>query len=294
MPSGLWMDLVIAPGNMQGAVRLEFDVARRLNADRSTFGGIIKLPVEMSHELKRTPLMLSGALRFAGEQEGLAIPAQTPLVNENTLRIPISDEQLQRLEDKRAGGAPMFDLTLRGIGTVNNEVVILNCTHPLNLPIPIEEWIKVLDQLGFGKHRLIELPPVPKRNEKVWNEAAVQIEAAARRLLTADSGAAMTEARTALQRTLDAVAISLNITPLKGSPIGPFADQIAEKLAVLHQAKSDDPYKALADAVRLAKSTAGFASDPPHSGFSTAERIHAELALSIATTLYTYFAKTVR
>jgi hypothetical protein len=104
----------------------------------------------------------------------------------------------------------------------------------------------------------------------------------------------LTEARTALQRTLDAVALCLGLTPVKGGPIGPFADQIAAALDATHQKKSDDPYATLADAVRLSKSCAGFASDPPHTGLSTTERIYAELALSIATTLYTYFGRTLR
>jgi hypothetical protein len=170
MPTGLWLDLMIAPNHSQGAVRLEFDVARRLAADRSTFGGVIKLPAEVSRDLTGTPLMLAGTLRMTGEREGLSIPAQSMLMNENTIRIP----------------------------------------------------------------------------------------------------------------------------PVKGGPIGPFADQIAAALDGMHEKKSDDPYKTLADAVRLAKSCAGFASDPPHSGLSTAERVHAELALSIALTIYSYFGRTLK
>jgi hypothetical protein len=279
---------------MQGAIRFQFDMALRLDVDRSTFGGLLKVPAELSNELHGIPLMIAGTLKLAGEREGLAIPAQTPLVNENTLRIPISDEQIARLEEKRAGNAPTFELLLRGVASLDGSTVIVNSTHPVNLPVPLEVWLKTLDKLGFGKRRLIELPPIPARDGVTWEAAAIQIQAAAQRLASGDSGAAMTEARTALQRTLEAVGLSLGVTPQKGGPIGPFVDQITAALNARHEKKSDDPYLALADAVKLVKSCAGFASDPPHTGLLKAERVSAELALSLATALYCYFARTVQ
>ena len=151
-----------------------------------------------------------------------------------------------------------------------------------------------MEGLGFGRRRLIELPAPPTREGTLWEAASAQIQAAAGRLATADSGAAMTEARTALQRTIDAIGACIGRSPVKGEPFGRFADDIATILGGMHVKKSEDPFQTLADAVRLAKSCAGFASDPPHMGLSSGERVHAELALSIAITLYTYFASSIK
>jgi hypothetical protein len=294
MPSAPWLDLLVAPGYTGTAVRLEFDVAQRFNADRSTFGGVLLLPVEVSQGLKGTPLMLAGTLRLTGEREGLTIPAQSMIINENTLRIPITDDQVAQLEEKRSGAEPIFELSLRGIGTVDGVVVVINSSHPVYLTVPLPRWLKALESLAFGRRRLIELPPPATREGALWEAASAQVQAAAGRLTTADSGAAMTEARIALQRTIEAIGACVGRSPVKGTPFGPYADQIAAVLEGMHQKKSDDPFQTLADAVRLAKSCAGFASDPPHSGLSAAERVHAELALSTATTLYTYFARTIK
>jgi hypothetical protein len=294
MPGAPWLDLLDAPGYTGTIVRLEFDVARRFTADRSTFGGVLKLPVEISQGFSGTPLMLAGWLRVAGEAEGLAIPAQSIIMNENSIRIPISDDQIARFEEKRAGAEPTFELMLRGLAGKNGLVSAVSATSALYLVVPLPEWLKVLDQLGYGRRRLIELPAIPIRDGAAWRAALNQIEAAARRLRTADSGAAITEARTAVQRTLDAAGASIGRPPVKGESFRPFAEEIAKLLESMHQDKSDDPYKALADGVRLAISCFGFASETPHVGFSYAEMVHAELVLSVATTIYTYFARTLK
>jgi hypothetical protein len=294
MPAAPWLDLVVAPSYTGTAVRLEFDVAQRFNADRSTFGGVLLLPAELSQGFKGAPQMLAGTLRLTGEREGLTIPAQSMIINENAIRIPISDDQVARLEAKRSGAEPIFELSLRGTGIVDGVTVVLDSSHPVNLTIPLPRWLKALEGLGFGRRRLIELPPPPTREGALWEAASAQIQAAAGRLATSDSGAAMTEARIALQRTIGAVGTCVGLSPVKGAPLGPYADHIASILEGMHQKKSDDPFQTMADAVRLAKSCAGFASDPPHTGLSLAERVHAELALSIATTLYTYFVRTIK
>jgi hypothetical protein len=294
MPGAPWLDLLDSPSYTRSIIRLEFDVARRFTADRSTFGGVLKLPVELSQGFPGTPLMLGGWLRMTGEREGLVIPAQSIIMNENTIRIPISDGQIARFEERRAGIEPTFELMLRGLAAQNGSVSVVSATNAVYLVVPISEWLKVLDQLGFGHRRLIELPPLPIRESSAWEAALNQIEAAARRLRAADSGAAITEARTALQRTLDAAAVSIGRPPVKGERFRPFAEEIATRLESMHQNNGDDPYKALADGVRLAISSFSFASETPHVGFSYAEMVHAELLLTLATAIYTYFARTLK
>jgi hypothetical protein len=248
MPSAPWLDLLVSPSYTGTVVRLEFDVAQRFSADRSTFGGVILLPAELSQGFKGAPLMLAGTLRLTGEREGLAIPAQSMIINENTIRIPISDDQVSRLEEKRSGAEPIFELSLRGTGILDGVAVVLNSAHPVNLTIPLPRWLKALEGLGFGRRRLIELPPPPTRPGAQWEAALAQIQAAAGRLMTADSGAAMTEARTELQRTVDAVGECVGRPGVKGEAFGPFADEVASILGRMHLKKSDDPFQTLADA----------------------------------------------
>ncbi len=58
-----------------------------------------------------------------------------------------------------------------------------------------------------------------------------------------------------------------------------------------HVDRGADPFSALASAIDCAAEVCGFTSDPLHNGLDSAERINAEFALAIVTSLYTYFAR---
>lgn len=110
-------------------------------------------------------------------------------------------------------------------------------------------------------------------------------------LAKADSGAAMAEARTALERTLEAVGDTIGRPRKNREAYRNFAEELAKQFREMHTGRSDDPYEVLADTVQVAISCFGYASYPGHSSLDASERAHAELALSLATTIYTHFGR---
>jgi hypothetical protein len=189
----------------------------------------------------------------------------------------------------------MLEISLRAMGgaaSTENVPMIFMTQNPVYLTIDRETWIKVSEALGSGRRRLIELPAPPLDLGGRWNLASAQIEAAAARLRIADAGAAMNETRTALERTLEAVAAHVGVPP-RGPTEGikPVGDRIAQWAAKRHEPRSADPYGAVRAATELCVEIIGFASDPVHRGLETTVIANAELALALATTIYTFFSR---
>jgi hypothetical protein len=243
------------------------------------------------YQVSRDALIVSGVLSWTGELDGLIIPAQPIVNNRPFLSAPISDEQIVRIERKRAGGQVMLDLRLNGIGTVSNSTWVLSSNFAPTVVVPRDKWLEVLVALGAGTRRIVELPPPPEARGPKWDEAARRIEAASWRLSSGDAGAALSESRTAYERTLEALGDELGRPRKEKEALKNFADVVATRIDGSHLDRSDDAYVVLAATVRLAAITFGFASHPVHRGLDTTERINAELALQLISTLYTYFAR---
>lgn len=86
----------------------------RFRGSRSVFGATFHLPVSLFTFPERScrPSLFAGALCWADEPDGLAIPLQPLLFNRSELAIPVSDDQLARLDERRAGNEPRFTLHL--------------------------------------------------------------------------------------------------------------------------------------------------------------------------------------
>jgi len=79
------------------------NIPTRIRGQRSTVGPVLQLPLEAVHERSAKIMMLYGVLKLAGENEGITIPAQSFVINDTQLRIPMTDEELARIETHRAG-----------------------------------------------------------------------------------------------------------------------------------------------------------------------------------------------
>lgn len=249
------------------------------------------VPVERDNRFQGTPLLVSGQLRWSGEPDGLMIPTQPLPANRPFLVVPITDEQIARIESKRAGGQATFDLALSAIGIVSNSTWILSPSFAPPVVVPRDDWLKVLEQLGAGSRRIVELPAPPQAQGPKWADASGRIEAASWRLSSGDPGGAMSETRTAYERLLEALGDELGRSRLEKEPLKNFAEAIASVAEAGHTDRSDDAMAVLAGAIRLAATTFAFASHPVHRGLDTTERINAELALQTVTALYTYLAR---
>jgi len=272
------------------------NIPRRIRGQRSTVGPVLQLPLEAVHERSAKIMMLYGVLKLAGENEGITIPAQSFVINDTQLRIPMTDEEFARIETHRAGKEIAFELWLRGWGTLENQLIALASNNQgVHLAIPREDWIRVLGECGYGTRRLIELPPAPSRDQQKWDEASALIQGAAARLASGDAGGAMTQIRNALQRIVESVGDCIGRPrTAHDSALKNYALAVKGDLEKKHQDKTDDPYQVLADAVQLVVSAFGFASDPPHNDLDAAERTHAELAIAVTAAIYCYCARTIK
>lgn len=285
-----------APG--QSLLAFEFELAR-CRGLRSTFGPIFMLPIKRvpnfppPSEPQADPLLVSGSLGLVGEPCGLAIPGQSWLFNQSELAIPISDDQLERLEQKRAGTEPIFELRLQVVGLSKGVPIVLAPVsyHPVTLTIPRDQWLRVLDAMGHGLRRLIELPAAPKGLGNTWDEVTQHLAKSAARLAAGDPGVAMGEARIATERLLEVIGQQLQRPRGEKEPLQPFCDVLVSKLKKQHRPRTDDSSKTLMHTIELLAELFKFASDPPHTAYDGAERHDAELALSLATTLYVYAAR---
>lgn len=269
--------------------------AAQTAASRSAAGGLLQVPFTAMHVDGKRPtfevVLVSGYLCWGNETSGLLVPAQAVVHGLQYLDVPVSDEQLERLEWLRDGGDAMFALQLRALVRVPDAVVAANVTHATPYTIPREKWLTLREQLGFGKRRLIELPSVPTELGGKWDEASALLANATRRLAAGDIGGALVEGRNATESSLIAIGVEIGRPRADGESVRNFVQTLAAELESRHVARSNDPYEALASSVRLAYELFGFASDPGHKGLHVGQRPTAELGLTLATALYVYFAR---
>ena len=289
------MRIDLSPEDRPGApaITIECDPVR-FGGTRSSFGSTLWLPASMNSIDGAKLMAIGGWLRFPNENDGLAIPMQPLTRNEPFLRVPILDEQLARLERKRAGQVLMLDVVLRGTGfygAAGAVPVTFSANFQPTIVVQRDEWLKVLTMLGAGQRRLIELPAAPRDRGGLWDKASKQIDAAAWRLASGDSGGAMNETRTAMESALEAIGVAMNLPRKAKEPLKQFATRVAAEIRGAHVDRGADPYAALASAIELSTDIFGFVSDPMHNGLASAERTNAELALSLVSSLYTYFAR---
>ncbi|HLZ23311.1 MAG TPA: hypothetical protein VKQ30_14425 [Ktedonobacterales bacterium] len=133
-----------------------------------------------------------------GMMLGLRIPSQVVGVNTRYLPVPVTDEQIEEIEKRRNGEAVMLRIALTGLATVPNQehqigYVIqrqdgsptteppprleLRDLHAMSddgeqLRIEREQWLKILEGVGFGMRRLVELPQptLPAGDDTRWAE----------------------------------------------------------------------------------------------------------------------------
>jgi hypothetical protein len=211
------------------------------------------------------------------------------LLNRNEFVVPIADEQLVRFEDRRAGGEAMLSLQLWGIAeqSPSGPVEAVTCgTFAQTFSVPRDRWLEVLDNCGFGKRRIVELPAVPV-GARSWEGISARLEAASRELAAGRSGASLVETRVALERLADALGSDLGIARDKNS-FANYVEMIGKKLKEFQGDQKVAPYELV---VRLIKTAFGFTSEPPHQGLDRSARDDAELALSTVMMLYSYLAR---
>src|SRR5271170_3559334 len=90
------------PGTPKAVVEIE---PSRVTGTRSPFGPLLQIFIQVIYEDgKDMPLIFEGMLCWPNQNVGLHIPLQTVGRGTATLVVPISDQEIASLEQRRAGG----------------------------------------------------------------------------------------------------------------------------------------------------------------------------------------------
>lgn len=203
MPTTTWR---LCPwGNVDNAyIAVEVDPSM-IRGQRGVFGAALLIDVKFTPAPHIRPEIrfhaIEGWITWGAESEflpGIRIPSQVIDLNTKYLQAPITDEQIEAIEERRNGDALLFKVTLRGMATIPNlretipRIVQQSGASPEVQSVPLsevqavwevsntgqpvrierEQWLKILEGLGKGKRRLIELPQphLPTENEQAWTE----------------------------------------------------------------------------------------------------------------------------
>jgi hypothetical protein len=264
---------------------LELDPAQMRGA-RTTFGAELYIAGVFKLRSGR-PLAMSGVLAWETENGyGLQIPLQPVGGGSVTVTVPISDRQLGRVEARRAGGEPRFQLAINVLGTrANGETAMYKPWGPQNYTIPRDRWKDILAGAGYGKIHIIELP-VPPDACDAWTKSAATLAEASVCYSQGEYGYSIGNSRNALQQMVDVLERALGIVPTSPA-FGPRIEALTKRLKDLHEKHSFDPYVVLATVI---KATFDFSSDPVHRGYEVPTREDAAMSLSLATALHEFLA----
>lgn len=172
-------------------VKLDSD---KINAGRGTFGTYLTFEFEITPvnktQLREEDLWLLSGMVGSNEDtyySSLMIPAQVVGPNRSHVVVPISDLQIEALEELRNGGSIELRIHVSAVGTVIGEENRMENRGSFNtkktaalyesnswkyVKIERERWLELYERFGKGKKKLIEIPmPFLPDKSKQWEEA---------------------------------------------------------------------------------------------------------------------------
>jgi hypothetical protein len=144
-------------------------IPRGSKVRRTAFGASLLIGVFPPYEQpsKDVPLLFYGSLSWASEFDGLQIPAQPVRGGTSALVVPISDSQITAIERVRKTGEPTFSLRLQVVAQNEQGEVRhyggVGGQDAYDYTVPRDRWHDALDACGYGRIRIVELPPPPER-----------------------------------------------------------------------------------------------------------------------------------
>lgn len=195
MPAASWYLKIYETD--QDWVKIEID-SSTVSGQKGQFGRTLCFPYKLSAPDRWTQVALrlitvEGWIGGSGEAEfngRMRIPSQVISSNPNQpwILVSVTDAQIEAIENKRNGNAPSFALWFAGLATVtpvsadaslqaklHREGVIspmpVESRYSSVLTIGREHWLTVLQGLGEGTSRLVELPEARlPRGMDIWAE----------------------------------------------------------------------------------------------------------------------------
>src|SRR5260370_30013424 len=168
-------------GNQQDFARVQIDPAE-VWGGRGPFGPVLvlpyKLPKREGSSASLELLSVEGWIGLGNVAESdarLPIPSQIVWpAPQYRLQVPMTGAQIDAIEEARKGGQMHLTVWLGGVASSGQGLLPVQSTNSSWLTIERERWLTVLQQLGAGSRRLVELPePHLPRDVSGWAECCV-------------------------------------------------------------------------------------------------------------------------
>lgn len=197
----------------QDWVKIEIDPTV-VSGQKGQFGHTLCFPYKLSGPSRSTRVILrlisiEGWIGASGESEfvgRIRIPSQIISRNPNKpwLLVPLTDAQIEAIEEARKGNAISLTFWLAGLATVTpsssdpkilvelqaegvGSLMPVESSYSSVLTIGREHWLTVLQGLGAGTRRLVELPEARlPRGMDVWDECLRLLDEGTRFYQTGD------------------------------------------------------------------------------------------------------------
>ena len=173
-------------GNHQDFVRVQIDPAV-IAGGRGTFGPVLFLPYTLPKQEEASAplhlLSLEGWIGLGNDTDSsarLLIPSQIIWPGpQYRLQVPLTDAQIEAIEQVRNGNLVNLIVWLGGLAFGGQSLVPVQSSSSGYLTIERERWLTVLQQLGAGTRRLVELPePRLPQGVPPWTECVRLLEGA--------------------------------------------------------------------------------------------------------------------
>lgn len=172
-----WLRKWTPTGNDSNLVKVQTDPAEVWGC-KGAFGPMLVLPYKPPKPEGPSLLeliSLEGWIGLGNVTENdarLPIPSQVVWpVPQYRLQVPITGAQIEAIEEARKGGQVNLTVWLGGVASSDQGLVAVQSTNSSWLTIERERWLAVLQQLGAGTRRLVELPePRLPRGAQHWAE----------------------------------------------------------------------------------------------------------------------------
>ena len=157
-----WLKKWSPAGNDPSFATVQIDPAL-IAGGRGTFGPMLFLPYTLPKPAEASTalqlLSLEGWIGCGNESESharLLIPSQVIwLGGQPRLQVPVTDVQIEAIEEARKGGQVNLTIWLGGLALAGQALVPVHSASAGSLGIKREDWLTILQQLGAGARRLV-------------------------------------------------------------------------------------------------------------------------------------------
>ena len=174
-----WLKKWSPTGNDPNYIKVQIDPAEVWGC-RGDFGPMLVLPYKFPQgegsSVLRELLSLEGWIGLGNVTESdarLPIPSQIvwPAPHQYRLQVPITDAHIEAIEEARKGGQVHLVVWLGGVASGDQGLQVVQSTNSSWISIERERWLTILQRLGAGARRLVELPdPRLPREDQRWAE----------------------------------------------------------------------------------------------------------------------------